>query len=64
MKKDKFSDINGNKKNGKMLVVVAAVAALCLAGLLCAGALKKASGSVYLDMRNVEISGGGVKDSY
>lgn len=56
MKKDKFADLNTTKKSGTKIVVILAVIALCLAGVLCAVKMKIDSGSVTLDMSNVELS--------
>ncbi len=56
MKKDEFSDLNTTKKSGTKIVVILAVIALCLAGVLCAVRMKIESGSVTMDMSNVEMS--------
>lgn len=56
MKKDEFSDLNTTKKSGTKIVVILAVIALCLAGILCAVRMKIESGSVTMDMSNVELS--------
>ena len=55
MKKDKFADINRTKKNGKGFVIFVAVAAICLAGVLCAVRLRTESNSVFLETGNVEF---------
>ena len=46
MKKDEFASLNTNKKHGTAAVILIAVIALCLAGLLYAGKLKADSSSV------------------
>ena len=55
MKKDKFADINRTKKHGNTFVILVAVAAICLAGVLCAVRLRAESNSVILETRNVEF---------
>ena len=55
MKKDKFADINRTKRHGNTFVILVAVAAICLAGVLCAVRLRAESNSVILETGSIEL---------
>ena len=56
MKKDEFAQFNTSKKRGTKAVVVIAVIALCLAGLLYMAAIQKESSVVFLNTDSVELA--------
>lgn len=56
MKKDEFAQFNTSKKRGTKAVVVIAVIALCLAGLLYMVAIQKESSVVFLNTDSVELA--------
>ncbi len=56
MKKDEFSDLNTTKKRGNTAVLVIAIAALCLAGILCAVKLQSESSTIFLDTGGVSLT--------
>lgn len=56
MKKDEFADLNATKKRGNTAVLVIAIMALCLAGILCAVKLQSESSTIFMDTGGVELS--------
>ena len=56
MRRDEFAQFDTNKKRGTKAVVVIAVIAICLAGLLYMASVKKESGTVYLNTSGVELA--------
>lgn len=56
MKRNEFDDLNTTKKRGNTAVVLVAVMALCLAGVLCAWKLRAESSTIFLDTGTVNMS--------
>lgn len=56
MKKDKFASVNTTKKRGNTLVILIAIAALCIAGVLGAAKLHAESSTIFLDTGAVNIT--------
>lgn len=56
MKKDEFAELNATKKRGNTAVLVIAIMALCLAGILCAVKLQSESSTIFMDTGGVELS--------
>lgn len=57
MKRDEFASINNVKKKGTAVFIVIAIAAVCLAGILCAVKLRAESGAVFMDTGSIKITG-------
>lgn len=56
MKRDEFARFDMPRKRGTKSVVVIAVLALCLAGLLYMAAIRKESSTVFLNTDSVELA--------
>lgn len=55
MRKDEFASINTTKKRGGTFVILVAVFAICLAGILCAWKLHSEGSNVLLETGNVSV---------
>lgn len=55
MKKDEFADFNKTKKHRKGPVVIVAIVAICLAGVLCAAQIQSENDSVYMETGDMEL---------
>ncbi len=53
MRKDEFASINATKKRGSTFVILIAVLAICLAGILCAWKLQAEGSKVLMETGNV-----------
>ncbi|MCI8282894.1 MAG: hypothetical protein HFI76_14735 [Lachnospiraceae bacterium] len=56
MKKDKYASLNTTRKRGNTLVIVIAITALCIAGVLGAIKLHAESSTVFLDTGTVNMT--------
>lgn len=56
MKRDEFAEFNTTKKKGHKVIVIIAVIALCLAGILYAGKLRADSSSVFMSNESVKLT--------
>ncbi len=56
MKKDEFANLNRTEKQGSKAIIIVAVIALGLVGILCAGKLKADSGSIFMDSESVTLT--------